>query len=201
MKVYAFLAPAALAAVWPASSANAEQIVINFSGILTEATSFDFGEGFAKTDLQPGQAFTGHLGFNTESFVWMEGMPRSVNAFRFTVPEQNFGVNFQPVGGLAYRDLDGTYRFAAGRASFAANASIVLELPTATGQYPSAEALNGASGVFSFAVYGPGGGTGSGPVTLSSSVPESSTWAMMVVGIGAAGYRMRRRRRPTPIAT
>ena len=33
-------------------------------------------------------------------------------------------------------------------------------------------------------------------VTVSPAVPEPATWAMMLMGFGAAGYAMRRRRRP-----
>ena len=43
----------------------------------------------------------------------------------------------------------------------------------------------------------PNGGAASGSVTFRlSAVPEPATWAMMLLGFGAIGFAMRRRRRP-----
>jgi hypothetical protein len=40
---------------------------------------------------------------------------------------------------------------------------------------------------------GPGLGTLAGTVSMSA-IPEPTTWAMMLVGFGAVGYSMRRRK-------
>jgi hypothetical protein len=45
-------------------------------------------------------------------------------------------------------------------------------------------------------ILGPGGGAYSGTVNVAPPVPEPATWAMMLVGFGAVGFAMRRRRRP-----
>jgi hypothetical protein len=55
---------------------------------------------------------------------------------------------------------------------------------------------------------GGGGGTATFPteqprvlVPVTSAVPEPGTWAMMLMGFGLIGWRLRRRRRGTPILT
>lgn len=45
-------------------------------------------------------------------------------------------------------------------------------------------------------ISGPGGGAYSGTINVAPPVPEPATWAMMLLGFGAIGYAMRRRRRP-----
>ena len=45
-------------------------------------------------------------------------------------------------------------------------------------------------------ITGPGGGAYSGTVNVAPPVPEPATWAMMLLGFGAVGFAMRRRRRP-----
>lgn len=40
------------------------------------------------------------------------------------------------------------------------------------------------------------GGALTGNVTISAPVPEAATWAMMILGFGAMGIAIRRRRRP-----
>ena len=42
----------------------------------------------------------------------------------------------------------------------------------------------------------PGGGAYSGTINVAPPVPEPATWAMMLLGFGAIGFAMRRRRRP-----
>ena len=41
-----------------------------------------------------------------------------------------------------------------------------------------------------------GDGSYSGVINLSSAVPEPATWGMMLLGFGAVGFAMRRRRQP-----
>jgi hypothetical protein len=48
---------------------------------------------------------------------------------------------------------------------------------------------------FTSAVNGNNGAGGLGFLTVTSAVPEPATWAMMVLGFGAMGMAMRRRRR------
>jgi hypothetical protein len=53
------------------------------------------------------------------------------------------------------------------------------------------------AGTYTLTINGNNNSTGSlgGTVTINA-VPEPGTWAMMLLGFGAAGYAMRRRRRP-----
>ena len=55
-----------------------------------------------------------------------------------------------------------------------------------------------ASGITSFKIYQPNSGTGDGVVFdnfsfSAAAVPEPATWAMMILGMGAVGFAMRRR--------
>ena len=56
------------------------------------------------------------------------------------------------------------------------------------------------AGTYMLTINGSNDSTGSlgGTVTINATpaVPEPGTWAMMLMGFGAAGYAMRRRRRP-----
>lgn len=49
--------------------------------------------------------------------------------------------------------------------------------------------------VFSFTGHAGPSGTLTGNVTISQAVPEPGTWAMMLLGFGAMGWTIRRRRR------
>lgn len=54
-------------------------------------------------------------------------------------------------------------------------------------------------GTYTFAFAGNNanvGGALTGNVTISAPVPEAATWAMMILGFGAMGIAIRRRRRP-----
>jgi hypothetical protein len=48
---------------------------------------------------------------------------------------------------------------------------------------------------------GPGAGQGDfADVSLTSSVPEPASWAMMLLGLGVAGASLRSRRKPATFA-
>jgi len=51
---------------------------------------------------------------------------------------------------------------------------------------------------YTLAINGNNSGAGSlgGSITIRSAVPEPATWAMMLLGFGAVGFAMRRRRAP-----
>ena len=54
------------------------------------------------------------------------------------------------------------------------------------------------AGQYTLAISGNNSGAGSlgGSITIRQAVPEPSTWAMMLIGFGAVGFAMRRRRTP-----
>lgn len=71
----------------------------------------------------------------------------------------------------------------------------------ANGRY-SKIAINVGPGTYSFSITGDGAGglpAGLG-VRLDTAVPEPMTWAMMVVGLGAVGASMRRRKLSTSVS-
>jgi len=53
-------------------------------------------------------------------------------------------------------------------------------------------------GTYELVINGNNSGTGSlaGTVTIQTAVPEPATWAMMLLGFGAVGFAMRRKRKP-----
>lgn len=59
----------------------------------------------------------------------------------------------------------------------------------------SANILSGADNSINFTATG-----GSGTLSLTAAVPEPATWAMMLVGFGAVGFSMRRKRTPAAAA-
>lgn len=54
------------------------------------------------------------------------------------------------------------------------------------------------AGQYTLAINGNNSGAGSlgGSITIRQAVPEPATWAMMLIGFGAVGFAMRRRRTP-----
>jgi hypothetical protein len=55
------------------------------------------------------------------------------------------------------------------------------------------------AGQYTLAIYGNNSNTGSlgGSITITeTAVPEPATWAMMLIGFGAIGWQLRRRRNP-----
>jgi hypothetical protein len=72
--------------------------------------------------------------------------------------------------------------------------------------YSNEQVFNSSTGAFQSGTYQldeyPENNVNDGPEytlsisQVSSSVPEPSTWALMIVGFGFAGYALRRRRRP-----
>ena len=57
-------------------------------------------------------------------------------------------------------------------------------------------------GTYTLVINGNNSGTGSlgGTVTIQEAVPEPATWAMMILGFGAVGFAMRRKRKPALIS-
>lgn len=43
-------------------------------------------------------------------------------------------------------------------------------------------------------------GTLGGTITIAQAIPEPGTWAMMLVGFGAVGFALRRKRKPALIS-
>jgi hypothetical protein len=74
---------------------------------------------------------------------------------------------------------------------------LVEEFDNGISEFWNLSSLFLEAGTYTLTINGDNNSTGSlgGTVTINA-VPEPGTWAMMLVGFGAAGYAMRRRRRP-----
>jgi hypothetical protein len=59
-----------------------------------------------------------------------------------------------------------------------------------------------AAGDYTLVINGHNNRTGSlaGTITIAQALPEPGTWAMMIVGFGAVGFSLRRKRRPALIS-
>jgi hypothetical protein len=58
----------------------------------------------------------------------------------------------------------------------------------------------GVENVITITGFSRGNGSYGGDITFSPAVPETGTWAMMIIGFGAVGAAMRYRRRQTKVA-
>jgi hypothetical protein len=106
-------------------------------------------------------------------------------------------------------DLGGLYSIVASTSSASVNfTSIVLTGPNGpfnllpgfdngTVEFWSLDNFNLQAGTYTLTLNGTNSQTGalSGNITMNP-VPEPATWAMMLLGFGAVGFAMRRRRRP-----
>jgi hypothetical protein len=74
---------------------------------------------------------------------------------------------------------------------------LVEEFDNGISEFWNLSSLFLEAGTYTLTINGDNNSTGSlgGTVTINA-VPEPGTWAMMLVGFGAAGYAMRRRRLP-----
>ena len=74
---------------------------------------------------------------------------------------------------------------------------LVEEFDNGTSEFWNLSSLFLEAGTYTLTIMGDNRSTGSlgGTVTINA-VPEPGTWAMMLLGFGAAGYAMRRRRAP-----
>jgi hypothetical protein len=76
---------------------------------------------------------------------------------------------------------------------------LVKEVDNGISEFWNLSSLFLEAGTYQLTINGNNGSTGSlgGTVTINATaVPEPGTWAMMLLGFGAAGFAMRRRRAP-----
>jgi hypothetical protein len=172
MRITSTIAAAALAAglAFGATAANATTTFTQIDSTNLNASGTDyFG---ADIDSQPG-SFKHTFSFSLDSTSF-------ANAVATTLKLRGFDIDFTSI------DLDGA---AFGQDLFDP-APEIWSLP---------ETLFN-SGLHTITVYGKVLGTGNGSYsgTLNvAAVPEASTWAMMILGLGFAGAAMRRRQQQT----
>ena len=205
------LAAAAVAALSMGLSANAavttvgNQAAFNAAGTITQNTNWDsYGPSFSF----PGNNFVvGDLTFvaGAENLIGEAGPGGVYNTGRNLLTD-NFvrGTTIQ-IAGL--HDL-----FAFNLGNFFNTGAANISVTTNLGNYnfsPVVTTAVNSGGVFTFAGYqasageyftsvnySGGGATGATDIQLGSAgaVPEPATWAMMIIGFGAAGSMIRRRK-------
>lgn len=182
----------ATAACFATSAANAVEISFDFAGIYTEL-------GMA------GQSFSGRVTYETQQFTG-PNISAFFNGTRYIYSGPisfTNDVNVPPGDGYGMSVFDGH----SGRQdeiqlafdNFSLNFSGSDTTLTST-QVPSFEQLAAMSTKYiSFGPATNGGGRGAFTMTkvssVTSPVPEPATWAMMIVGFGAIGGTMRRKRK------
>jgi hypothetical protein len=111
----------------------------------------------------------------------------------FVLPGQDYTGKLQGNGHLYTAFPEGNTQIFGGSQS---NDRLELDVATGIGEVFDTKSLFGKSGRFSYGIYENGGFFIRGSATIApiSSVPEATTWGMMIIGLGLAGAAARRRR-------
>jgi hypothetical protein len=177
------------------NAAAAAIVKYGFTGKIIDAENFDPPElrGNYKGFFQIGMDIYGNLTFDTD-------MPGDGDEFEHELPLLGFDIH---IGGVDFSDRflprligrgsDGTIAFVSGGASQGGGASLNFDVGSFSNSYPTLGELKGKVAQFSYADYYPSGGIVLGQAMITA-VPEPSTWAMLIIGIGVVGSSMRRRK-------
>nr|WP_314445732.1 PEPxxWA-CTERM sorting domain-containing protein [uncultured Sphingomonas sp.] len=195
------LAAAAFAALSIAAPSQAATLVINSDGKLTGATGVQVGSDLYNVSFTTGTCAGNFSGCDSSSdftFKTSDDAFAAVSA----LASQVFAGIYDTNGGLTcssrispFCDVIVPYQVFVSGSVFEAFRNNDVEFDDflySGNSFPVDQALgvNGRFAVFSF----------TGPASVTAPVPEPSTWAMMMVGFGAIGASMRRRRRVSSIA-
>ena len=198
---YGLIGAAAVALA--STAANAATTIITPNTVVTPAPG-QIATFFTSGNITNGPiaAIFGDVGIPTGSFT---------DIFRFTIPQTGTGsgsvtttVDIGGFGGPAdldilsvmvngmsatpvYRDLSGTVCATPGVGSCGATETFAITNVPIFANILNNVTITGTSR---------GLGSYSGNATFTPSVPEPSTWAMMILGFGAIGFGMRRARKP-----
>lgn len=184
------------------SVAQADVVTISFAGKLASAENIVFDDpDLPSSDFfKVGQSFSGLLTYDTsapEELIDDTLVTLPLTGFDIVIGGVDFSDRFIPR--LIGRPMDGNIEFVSGGASQGGGASLAVNLGMFSNLYPTAAQLNGKTGLFSYADYQPLGGIVSGQAVFGA-VPEPASWALMIVGVGAIGGVMRRRRERAVVA-
>lgn len=189
MKMLKYAAAAALATATLGGTAQAAQIVTTgpnattVMGTLEAGANNDFSIGFSDANLA--NPFSELLTFTTDAAGLLS-------------------INFGSTLTSARNDVDFSEAFLTGTGIVGQ-----IAIPQILGDPNETRALNGLNigqGTYTITIRGtPGTESGSlgGTVAFQSvaaAVPEPGTWAMMLLGFGAVGFSMRRRRQGSHLA-
>ncbi len=184
-----------------ASPAQAVVITVGFSGALSSAKNnvYDDPEIPSGNFFQVGQSFSGSFGYDTGSPVYLENDAAFFDLQKFSIVIGGVDFSDRFIPRQIFRSSNGGVSFSAGGADQGGGTSVDLNLGSFFGNYPTAGELNGKTASFRFDDYYPLGGQVSGSAFLNtagsiSAVPEPDAWLLMIIGLGAIGYGVRRRR-------
>jgi hypothetical protein len=191
------LTAAAIAGLMGAGAASAATVVAPISGTIGSAGAFT---GQITLDVEGGQAVSGG---GTIDILGLSNAPLVLITPSTPGDENNF-VN-APVG---FRANDGTDYFGLDTAFPVDTNGLLFDVGTSTasfGAYPLLALYSNGDGTFGAAFTGTVNNVDyynqSGSLTISAGVPEPATWAVMLLGFGAVGASMRRRRGIVDAAT
>lgn len=185
-------------AITTASSARAAIINVGFSGDLITAfnNTYDDPEIPVSDFFKVGQAFSGSVSYDTglSGDFYSDSAEYELLGFNLSIGGQDFSNRFLPRS--IYRSADGRTSFLAGGADQGGSTSLTLNLLSPFYKYPSPAELNGQTAEFRFDDYYPQGGQVFGLARLDTvvpAVPEPSSWLLMILGFGLAGWAVRNR--------
>lgn len=190
---------AALVAAGALAPADAALVTVSFQGRLSTAENNRYDDpDIPQGDFFfVGQRFSGALRYDTDLPGDVEPDIAVFELLGFDLFFGNVDYSDRFIPRLIGRSQDGTIEFLSGGADQGGSASLSLNLGSFSPDYPSLSQLNGQSALFSYEDFTPLGGSLSGTATLGTavaSVPETTTWAMMIAGVGVVGGAARRRR-------
>lgn len=196
---------AASAAMCVASSANAAPIMGSFSltsfggsyvgGTAATATGLDFGSASGGTGNGFGTNGTALVGNATGSFSGLNGLTASIADLAlgaFANPTANPFLSFGNASNIVFNFTNAALT----RSPLGTSVTV-----TGTGTFSNGNAADTSTGMFTLATASQNGMASDVNFTFTSNVsavagavPEPATWAMMILGMGAVGFAMRRRK-------
>jgi len=211
MGIRTWAAAAAVAACAWAGSASAQLVTVTFEGTVASASGVFVGN--------IGKPFTAQFLYGIDTGMFDSGpgyrtVSWAIGWYTLSIPVNSFGTPYMSAG--YYSTPDASLSFAIDQTDWWGGIGFNktdIHFGSASGEKPEwfpsdlfAPFSIAAPGVFSgslswelfdpvFDVYGSGSMTFDvSLVTLTSSVPEPSTWAMMLIGFAGLGYVAHRRR-------
>ena len=201
------IAIAGMAAI--SAPASAAPIVGSFSltsfsgtyigGTAATATGLDFGTAFASTGNGYGVNGTALIGNATGSFAGLNGLTASIADLALGATANPYTTNPFISFGSASNIVFNFSNAVLTRSPLGTSVSIAGQ-----GTFSNGNAADTTTGMFTLATASQNGMASNVNFTFTSNVsaaavPEPATWALMILGMGAVGFAMRRRNTTTRV--
>jgi hypothetical protein len=203
------IAIAGMAAI--SAPASAAPIVGSFSltsfsgtyigGTAATATGLDFGTAFASTGNGYGLNGSALIGNATGNFAGLNGLTASIADIALGATANPYTVNPFISFGSASNIVFNFSNAVLTRSPLGTSVSIAGQ-----GTFSNGNAADTTTGMFSLATASQNGMASNANFTFTSNVsavagavPEPATWALMILGMGAVGFAMRRRNTTTRV--